>query len=357
MNDKIKAILQEAMMCSMFISPDDPGLTYEEACLVAKQFDYMDGEIADAARGTLDNYQGNKYIPTPHAFINYEVGWPENPRLLDYNAADLIFEALNFSVRSVGAGSAGVDKQTLIAQAADKNISELGMRAAITIYKFANAIKEEKGIIRYVYSNGTKDLPGGRLRSKHQQVFERPLRQQIYPIVQDIISRRIDGRAKQIEALDAFTDALAQIGYGHFRLWWAQIVSEFRRTDPSNPISCLALSAAISEAALTFAAKYAKDKGLNSFRSNGLGEEPKGWRMEKLLEAAAFGPNAALTGPAKTAAERLNHTRQRIHAGRVLSDNPGGLPDLKPEEARAAKDTAEQVVRAVLEWLGRQQAG
>ena len=75
--------------------------------------------------------------------------------------------------------------------------------------------------------------------------------------------------------------------------------------------------------------------------------------MEKLLEAAAFGPEATLAGPAKPAAERLNLARQRIHAGRVLSDHPGGLPDLKPEEARAAKDTAEQVVRAVLEWLER----
>jgi hypothetical protein len=45
-------------------------------------------------------------------------------------------------------------------------------------------------------------------------------------------------------------------------------------------------------------------------------------------------------------ADGLIRTRQRVHAGL-----PGGPPDLRPEEARKAKATAELVVRRVLDWL------
>lgn len=55
----------------------------------------------------------------------------------------------------------------------------------------------------------------------------------------------------------------------------------------------------------------------------------------------------------RSRADALIRTRQRIHAGRMLSDFPAGVPDLRPEEARDAKQTAELVVRSVLDWLER----
>jgi len=41
----------------------------------------------------------------------------------------------------------------------------------------------------------------------------------------------------------------------------------------------------------------------------------------------------------------------RISIIRMLSDFLVGAPDIRPEEARDAKATAEQVVRRVLDWL------
>lgn len=80
--------------------------------------------------------------------------------------------------------------------------------------------------------------------------------------------------------------------------------------------------------------------------------DPRTWKIEDLVASAASGgPNAILDIQAKTRAEALIRTRQRIHAGRMLSDYPAGPPDLRPDEARAAKETAEQVVRAILDWL------
>jgi hypothetical protein len=37
----------------------------------------------------------------------------------------------------------------------------------------------------------------------------------------------------------------------------------------------------------------------------------------------------------------------------MLSEFPAGVPDLRPDEARDAKTTAELVVRRVLDWLER----
>ncbi len=72
------------------------------------------------------------------------------------------------------------------------------------------------------------------------------------------------------------------------------------------------------------------------------------------MRSAASGGSEAIFSPqVKARAETLIRTRQRIHAGRMLSEHPGGPPDLRPDEARDAKGTAEQVVRSILDWLER----
>ena len=70
-----------------------------------------------------------------------------------------------------------------------------------------------------------------------------------------------------------------------------------------------------------------------------------------MTSAAPGGPAAILDLQTKARAETLIRTRQRIHAGRMLSDYPAGPPNLRPDEARNAKGAADQVVRAVLDWL------
>ena len=54
---------------------------------------------------------------------------------------------------------------------------------------------------------------------------------------------------------------------------------------------------------------------------------------------------------ARNRADALIRSRQRIHAGRMLSEHPSGVPDLRPDEARDSKTTAELVVRRILDWL------
>ena len=114
------------------------------------------------------------------------------------------------------------------------------------------------------------------------------------------------------------------------------------------------LSAALVEGCLTFVVRHAREKDLTVFRSSDFRGDPKSWKIENLVASAASGGDGAiLDAQARARADHLIRTRQRIHAGRMLTDFPSGPPDLRPEEARDAKATADLVTRAVLDWLRR----
>jgi len=181
------------------------------------------------------------------------------------------------------------------------------------------------------------------------------MRDRAYLIVKDVIERRADGRPKHAEPLDAFADAMDRLGYGPFRLWWTQIVTELRHSNPqSAPVSVLVLAAALVEGALTFVVKHARELGLGVLGSKSFEDNPRTWKIDDLVSSAAAGRDSAiLDGPTRQRADGLIRNRQRIHAGRMLSEFPGGVPDLHPDEAREAKAVTEQVVRSVLDWLGK----
>jgi hypothetical protein len=118
------------------------------------------------------------------------------------------------------------------------------------------------------------------------------------------------------------------------------------------------LAAALVEGVLTFVVKHAQRLDLAVFRSSDFDREPHTWNINKLVASAASGgPSAILDPTSKVRAETLCRARQRIHAGRMLSDHPAGVPDLKPDEARDARATAELVVRSVVDWLGAHPPG
>ena len=175
------------------------------------------------------------------------------------------------------------------------------------------------------------------------------------PIVKDVVERRSDGRPKHAEPLDAFADALAGLKYGKFRTWWVQIVGELRRADASQaPVSVAVLSASLVEGALTFVVRHAQSIGSATLASKTFTGDPRTWKIDDLVNSGAAGSDAAILNLAlKARADGLIRARQRIHAGRMLSEFPQGVSDLRPEEARGARQTAEDVVRAILDWLDR----
>ncbi len=166
---------------------------------------------------------------------------------------------------------------------------------------------------------------------------------------------RTDGRPGHAEPLDAFPDALERLGYAAFRLWWVQTSVEIRQTSAqTSPTSLVVLAAALVEGALTFVVKHARERNLSVFRSKDFERDPRQWKIDQLIDSAACGgAEAILDEPMRHRAAALVQSRQRIHAGRMLSDNPAGAPDLLPEQARDAITTAELVVRSVLDWLAK----
>jgi hypothetical protein len=218
----------------------------------------------------------------------------------------------------------------------------------------AKLLTEKDGVLRFTHKNGVRMLPSEQLqRSGLTRPIRNEARVRAYPLVKDVVERRTDGRPKYIEPLDAFAEELKKLGYAPFRLWWKQIVAELRRSDvQTSSVSVTVLAAALAEGSLTFVVKHARQLDLAVFRSRDFDKDPKTWKIDDLVSSAACGGDEAiLDTQTKNRAETLIGARQRIHAGRMLSEFPEDVPDIRPEEARDAKAAAEQVVRRVLDWL------
>ena len=73
-----------------------------------------------------------------------------------------------------------------------------------------------------------------------------------------------------------------------------------------------------------------------------------------LIKDAKSGQDPIFNDDLGRRAARLNDIRQRIHAGRFWPERPDSGFDLRPEEARESKETLDRILRASLDWLGRQ---
>ena len=355
MNQEIIALINAAAECSVFINPTDPGLTYEEIKEVGSRLGFQAGEIGDALfKATSSKADSKRYFPQDDNVMSWVFYFQEDPDYRNFVAFDFIVSELNDRVRADGMQKAQIQHQVVVERAVAKGIPRNDIELAITYQVMAGQLTEDQGILRFPHRGGERTLPSVSLRSHgRDRVMPKPQRARVYQIVQDIIARRTDGRPQQSEPLDAFADQLDKLGYGSFRLWWTQTVAELRRVEPSAmPVSAAVLAAALVEGALTFVVKHARKHDLAVFKSSDFDREARTWKIDDLVRSAASGGATAVLDPQiKIRVETLIKTRQRIHAGRMLADFPQGVPDLRPEEARDAKTTAELAVRSVLDWL------
>lgn len=353
---QVTKFLQAALECSVYLAPTDPGLAYEEILEVGKRLGFQVGEIGDALRHATDQPAvGKRFLPhsiTVTMWPFYHVN--EEPDYRNFEAFDLVCSELKASVRAEGASRAQLERSLIVERAIARQIPRNDIEAAITILVMSGHILEKDGVLRFAQGREHSSLPGEqRNQLARGQPRHNEARSRTYPIVKDVIERRTDGRPKYTEPLDAFAEELDGLGYGHFRLWWKQAVAELRRSDAQSlSVSVSVLSAALVEGALTFVVKRARELHLGVLGSKTFDGNPKTWRIDDLVSSASSGNDSAiLDALSRQRAERLILIRQRIHAGRMLSDYPAGVPDLRPEEAREARETAEIVVRRVLDWL------
>jgi hypothetical protein len=353
MNQEIISFLKTALECSVYISPRDPGLTYEELVIIGTTAGYLEGEVHDALRHVGIRFWGvPRIVPAEQETTQWVFFFPEDPEYKDYAALDFVFDELNLLLRSEGEARAQIERNVLVERAvAAKGISRHNIEVAITWLVMGKQLAEKDDILRFAHRGaGVRQLPSV-TRAMHRHVDSKPQKARAYPLVKDIIARRSDGRPQHPEPLDAFAEQLERLGHRQFRMWWTQTVSELRQSNPSStPVAVAVLAAALVEGALTFIVKHARANG--QFLSKEYERDPRSWKIDDLVASAASGgPTAVLDSQSKMRAETLIRIRQRIHAGRMLSDYPAGPPDLRPDEARDAKGVADQVVRAVLDWL------
>ena len=357
---EVKAIIAAALECSFYIAPETPGLTQTELFEVGGRLGLEQGEMFDALQEVADVFMGmqatEKLLPNRNGHL---VHWQffifdEKPDYRDIRAFDAVYSEWRSSARAQGAGQVQLERNVVVERAVKAGIPRLAIHAAISILVFCEVLTEKDGLLKPKSVYGDIVLPSEQVKKNGvMQPMAKPARAATYPVVKDIIARRADGRRLVAEPLAAFASDLENLGYAPFRLWWTQIVAEFHQASRlTSPVTTTVLAAALVEGALTFVVRHARLLNLPAFKSSDFDGPANNWKIEKLVASAATGGDAAiLDQPTKLRAEGLVRTRQRIHAGRMLTDFPSGPIDLMPEEARDAVTTAELVVGRVLEWL------
>jgi hypothetical protein len=347
--------LKTALECSVYLAPREFGLTREELFEVGNRAGYQDGEIGDALPAVATAYFGRE--TTTRLLPQAESLWVifplrRDPEYRNFDAFDFLHSQLNALIRAEGKRNAHIERSVLVDRAIAEKIPRLDMEAAITISILCDQLVEKDNILSSKSGRVYEPLPSAQGR-EHPLANNRDVRERAYSIVKDVVGRRVDGRPRHAEPLDEFPEALDRLGYGPFRLWWIQAVAELRHSNaPTSPVSSLVLAAALVEGSLTFVVTHARKHNLGVFRSSDFDGDPRTWRLDSLIRSAASGGEAAILDEStRFRANCLAMARHRIHAGRMLSDFPSGVPDLRPEEAREGKATAEQVVRRVLSWL------
>lgn len=355
---RLIAFLKACLECSIYAAPTDPGLTFEEMLEAGRSIGLQPGEISDALPQVTDVYRGPRLMPHSNDCVMWLIfSIPETPDYRNSSAFDFVFKEMHESARTNGAQNVRLERSVIVERAAARQIPRNDTQVAITMMVLNGILVEQDGIVRYAGGREGFAAPRTQLAQQRNQMASRrnESRERAYSAVKDVIARRTDGRPKSAEPFEAFAEMLETLGYGPFRLWWTQMVAELRQASTqTSPVTSTVLAAALVEGALTFVVAHARELGLGVLGSKTFEGSPTKWRLEDLVSSATYGNDAAIVDKSTHArASMLISARQRIHAGRMLTDFPGGPPDLQPEQARDAHLTAEQVVRSVLNWLQR----
>ena len=356
---RIVALLKAALESSIYHAPTEAGLIYEELLEVGSRVGLQPGEIGDAMQQVTTVYLGHRNARLLPNQIDTTL-WmhfmhSQEPDYRNPQAFDFVFEQLHASARAYGARNVQLERRVIVERAAESNLSRRDVEVAITIMVLHGTLLDKDGTLSFVAGRESFAAPSAQMEQQvpHMATRRNEALARVHPIVKDVIDRRSDGRPKSIEPLDAFADQLDSLGYGPFRLWWTQIVAEFRQASTqTSPVTVAVLAGSLVEGSLAFVVSHARKLGLGVMGSKTFNENPTRWRIDDLVSSASVGGDSAiLDAQTRLRADGLISTRQRIHAGRMLADFPGGPADLRPEEAREARATAEQVVRRVIDWL------
>jgi len=355
--------IRRALECSIYVAPREHGLTTGELVEVGSCCGFQRGEILDSVGRVAEPAEWNpermrlREVETQR-LSNFICEW--EPDFRNPGAFQFVDEYLRELARSEGKTKARVQRNVLVAHGSAAGFSDHDMEVAVSVYVLAGTLLQRDGYLSLASGRDSYLLPKAQIGQRTGDTRQdRPGFLQTYEAVKDVIGRRTGGRASSAEPISSFEAALEELGHGRFRLWWAQIASEFRRasSDHLTTGTCV-LAASLAEGALTFVVDRARNLKLATLSSKTFAESETRWKFDELARSAASGgKDAILDQNLRGRAERLNAMRNRIHPGRFLAEIPTGpIPDIRPDDAREAVETANAIVRAVLDWLERHPA-
>jgi len=160
MNQELITFLKAALECSVFVSPTDPGLSYDEMLEVGKRAGYQAGEVGDAAVHCVTRATGfNKIIPDHATLSSWNFLFAEEPEYRDFDALDFIVSELNERVKADGMRNAQVDRSSAVQRALTIGIPRHNIEVAITYLTLAGQLTEKNGALRFTHNSGVHSLP------------------------------------------------------------------------------------------------------------------------------------------------------------------------------------------------------
>jgi len=356
--DKVQTAVMEALEASVFKMPLAPGLSEDEIIHVLTRIDFKLGEIKDAI-AMLWNEQRIQRLNNDLWHINvaeyafflmmsgrkYE-NYPANPVAVDFPV-----KYLRELQREVGRNNAKVQRNVLVAEGMRLKMSENDLEVAITLLSYCRVLNIENDLVSLPDGKDWAPLYSEYLGNSHP-FFPRPVFDKVLPIVADVIDRRTDGRRPSSDSLEAFSSILKGLGFANFSVWWLSTYHEYLSNNPLNsPKSSLVLAAALCEGMLSLVAELARSKDLSM--AKGLDDDPKNWKLAKLVEAACSGQHPIISNPnLRAGLLDLNRNRQSIHVGALIGQygKTSLVPDVWNEDARLAKENAHLLARSILDW-------
>jgi hypothetical protein len=260
----VAALFQGALECSLVLAPREPGLTSQELLEVGRRCGLKDGEMNDVLQHATNYAAGTRRLLPDKGTLEVFL-FREEPELRNFDALDFVLSEMNDQIAEAGGRAARLDRDVLAERGAAHGLGRGDVDAAIALLVWADIWVEKDGVLSSRYGNAYKPLPTEQRNQPGapRQVYQRASRAQAYPIVQDVIARRTEGRLAHAEPLDAFAEQLDSLGYSKYRLWWTQTVRELRQLQPETAsVATCVHAAALVEGRLTFVVRHAREQGL-----------------------------------------------------------------------------------------------
>lgn len=218
--EQISEFVKTALKCSVYVAPTDPGLTNDELLTVGRALSFQAGEIGDALHESgAVRYLGDRKLYPQHDSMWSEFHFREDPDYRNIAAFDFVCVQLRDLVRSQGVGRAAIERSVLVERARAAGLPTKGVEAAITILLYSEHFVEKDKLLRF--APGRHEYPSPSEQLHHmagtaigRHVQQREMQRKVYPVVRDVIERRMDGR-KQSNRWTRLPKLLESSNTGH----------------------------------------------------------------------------------------------------------------------------------------------